>query len=249
MYLVAIAELRGTVDTALASLASTLGTTPYELRLVLNAGMPAVVLATVDEAKARSTASALSREGHATVTLDRRTVVASADMTELVRFQLTPTSVVADERTGEELPFAEIGALIRAMHRGTTTTTEEVKERKFRPVMAIASGGMVMTKKTTREVTRREEHRDQVLYVFRRSGAPPWILRERGALYTGLGKDIGPTAFGNFQTTIQKLRAAAPGAAFDERLMNGRPIRGVAEGSEACDLLAYVIAAHAMRAG
>lgn len=246
MFLVAIAELRGGIDGTLKELSAELGTAPYDLRLVLNGGLPAVVLATVDEGRARAATAAVARHGHVPLSLDRRSVVASGDMTELVRFKLTKSSVIADERAAAELPFADIGALLRAMHRSTTTTTEQVKERKLRPVMAVATGGLVMSKKVTRETTRTEEHREQVLYVFRRSGEPPWILRERGALYGGLGPDLGPTAFENFQTAIRKLRDLAPAAAYDERLMNARPIRGVADGSDATDLLAYLIAKHAM---
>jgi hypothetical protein len=248
MFLVAIPELKGSIDAALVPLAADLGTTPYELRLLLNGGFPAVVLATVDDEKARAAAAAVVRHGQTSLLLDRSSVVSSNAMTALGRFKLTATGVIADERSSEELPFVDIGALIRAMHRGTTTKTEEVKERKLRPVMALATGGMVMSKKVTREITRQVEHRDQVLYLFRRSGAPPFILRERGALYTGLGADLGPTAFANFQTTIRVLRERAPSATYDERLMNARPIRGVADGSDASDLLAYLIAAHALRA-
>jgi hypothetical protein len=246
VYVVAIAELKGSIDASLKELATELGTTPYELRLVVNGGLPAVVLATVDAEKARAARDAIARHRHVPVLLDRRTVVASANMTELVRFAFQPAGVVADDRASDELPNSDIGALVRAMHRGTTTTTEQVKERKLRPVMALATGGMVMSKKTTREVTRHEEHREQVLYLFRRSGEAPWILRERGALYGGLGAETAPTAFENFQTTIRRLRERAPGAMYDERLMTTRTVRGVADGSDAMDLLAYLIAEHAM---
>jgi hypothetical protein len=249
VYVVAIAELRGSIDATLKELAADLGTTPYELRLVVNGGLPAVVLATVDADKARAARDAIARHRHVPVSLDRRDIVASANMTELVRFAFRPAAVLADDRAGDELPFADIGALVRAVHRGTTTTTEQVKERKLRPVMAIATGGLITSKKTTREVTRHEEHREQVLYVFRRSGGAPWILRERGAIYSGLGAQTAPTAFENFQTTIRFLRERAPGAAYDERLMTVRTVRGVADGSDAADLLAYLIAAHAMGAG
>jgi hypothetical protein len=246
VYVVAIAELKGSIDGALKELAADLATTPYELRLIVNGGLPAIVLATVDAAAARAARDAVARYGHVPLLLDRRIIVPSANMTELVRFALGPTAVLADDRASDELPYADIGALVRAMHRGTTTTTEQVKERKLRPVMAIATGGMVMSKKTTREVTRHEEHREQVLYLFRRGGEAPFILRERGAIYSGLGADTAPTAFENFQTTIRRLRERAPGAAYDERLMTVRTVRGVAEGSDAADLLAYLIAAHAM---
>jgi hypothetical protein len=128
------------------------------------------------------------------------------------------------------------------MHQTTTTSTSKVTERKLRPGMAIVTGGLVMSKKSTREVTTRTDTREQVLYLFRRSGAAPWILRERSARYACLGNDLRPTSLENFATTIRLLRACAPLAIFDERLMANRPIRGVADGVEATDLLAHLLA-------
>jgi hypothetical protein len=248
MFLVAIAELGGSVDAAIGPLAPELNTTAYELRLLLNAGFPAVVLATVDEARAAAAKASIARLGHVAVSCDRGALVKSRDMTALVGFAFTPSGLIADERDGEELPFDDIGALLRGSQRSTTETTEEIKERKLRPVMAVATGGLIMSKKTTREVTHVTEEREQVLYLFRRSGAAPWILRERQARYGGLGKELGPASSGNFMTLLKRLRAAAPHAPYDERLMSGRPIRGVAEGGEATDLLAYLLAAYLMTA-
>jgi len=91
--------------------------------------------------------------------------------------------------------------------------------------MAIATGGLIMSKKTTREVTTKTETREQVLYLFRKSGGAPWILRERAARYMGLGADLRPTSLENFGTTIRRLRELAPLAFYDERLMSGRPVR------------------------
>ena len=132
--------------------------------------------------------------------------------------------------------------LFRASHRTTSTSTHEVKERKLQPGMAIATGGLILTKTTKKEVTTKTETREQVLYLFRKSEAPPWILRERGARYMGLGPDLRPTSLENFITTIRRLRELAPQAENDERLMSGRPILGVAEGIEAMDILAYLLA-------
>lgn len=246
MFLVAIAELSGSLDAAVSELAADLNTTPYELRLLLNAGFPAVLLSTVHEQHARSALAAVERYGHAAVSLDRRSTTMSRDMISPVSFTFTATGFTSDEHGSEVMPFEDMGALLRATHRETTETTEEIKERKLRPVMGMATGGLVMSKTTTREVVNRTETREQVLYLFRRSGAPPWLLRERGTRYGGLEKNLAPTSFANFQTTIKKLRAHAPAAAYDERLMNGRPIRGVAEGRDATDLLAHLLAAHLM---
>jgi hypothetical protein len=246
MFLVAIAELHGGVDTNLGSLAAELGTTLYELRLLLNAGLPAVVVASVDAAKARAAEAALGRHGHSVVACDRADIVPTRAMTALTDFAFTPHGLLPGGGATRELPFDDVGALLRATQRTTTETVEEVSERKFRPGMAIATGGLVLSKKKTREVAVRTEQREQVLYLFRRSGEPAWILRERGARYGGLGGALRPTALENFQTTIARLRQSAPRAAYDERLMNGRPVRGVADGGDATDILAHLLATYLM---
>ncbi|MBN1612339.1 MAG: hypothetical protein JW940_37255 [Polyangiaceae bacterium] len=244
MHLVAIAELRGTVDAAVGPLASELGILAYELRLVLSAGFPAVILASADEAAAQRAFAAVERLGHAAVACDRRDIVASAAMTTLRAFEFGPEALIAHAGSADRLPYDEIAVLVRAMHRSTTETVEKVKERKFRPGVAIATGGLIMSKKTTREVVTRTDEREQVLYIFRRSGAPPWILRERSALYGGLGADLRPSSFESFAATVARIRTSAPEAAYDERLMNSRPIRGVANGVGAADICAYLIAMH-----
>jgi hypothetical protein len=163
-------------------------------------------------------------------------------MTSLLDFELGSGGLRASEESSETLPYDDIGALLRATQQTTATSTEKVTERKLRPVMAVATGGLVLSKKTTREVTTTTTERQQVLYMFRRSGAPAWFLRERGAHYAGLGKALQPSSTLNFMTTAQKLRELAPSAAYDERLLSARPIRGVADGAAATDILAHLLA-------
>ena len=246
MFVVAILELTGETD-GLAKLATELGTTLYELKLTLGAGFPAVVLATVDPTLAASALRTIEAHGHEAELCDRRNIVASDAMTVLRDFRFEPDALIADAAGDERVPYDDVLALLRASHRTTTTKTEDVKERKFRPGMAIATGGLVLSKTTTREVTSRSEARQQVLYLFRRSGSAPMILRERTARYGGLGADLRPTSLENFATTLKRLRERAPGAFFDERLMSGRPIRGVVEGIPAIDILAHLLAAHAAK--
>jgi len=242
MHIVAIGELRGTVDDAIRPLASDLGTTPYELRLTLNAGFPAVVLVTVDETLARVAVAAITRHGHAPIVCNRGDVVQSSRMTLLRSFKFAAGGLAAHTASDEELPYEDIAVMLRAMHRTTTETTETVKERKLRPVMAIASGGLVMSKTTTRTVTSKLAQNEQVLYIFRRSGGPPWLLRERSAQYVGLGTELKPTSLENFGNTILRLRKLAPHASYDERLKSSRPLRGVADGIEATDIFAHLLA-------
>lgn len=248
MYLVAIAELNGTPQAAeLSALAGEIGTTAYDLRLVLNAGLPAVVVVTRDEAVARAAAAAVARRGYPHVFCDRSAIIPSAQLTALRQFELTSSELIADRSSGEAVRFTDLTVLVRAVHRSSQHTVEQVKERKLRPVMAVATGGLVMSKQVTKEVTTTISTRDQVLYLFRRGSPHPWILRERGANYATLGAAMGRSSFENFTKTIARLRELAPTAVYDERLVNSRPIRGIGDGSDAVDILAYMIATHAGR--
>jgi len=241
-HLVAILSLSGSVDAAVPALAEALQTAAYDLRLTLAAGFPAVVLVTPEAERALEVARLLRARGHRVALADRTAITPSARMTELRDFQLEPSALRATANGADRLPFSDISALIQAAHKKTRVTTEEVKERSFRPGMALVTGGIVLSKTTTKEVTSRVEERQQVLYIFRRSSAPPWILRERSARYGGLGADLRPTSLDNFATTTRRLRELAPDAGYDDRLLAPRALRGLAEGVEAVDLLAHLLA-------
>lgn len=245
MYLVAIAELgKNPVGPELGSLATELGTSAYDLRLVLNAGLPAVVLITAEQKLAASAADAIVRHGHAAVVCDRTKLTPSAQLTTLRHFELSAHELIADRASGEAMPLAELTVIVRAVHRSSQQSVEQVKERKLRPAMALATGGLVLSKTVTKEVTTTTSSREQVLYLFRRGAQQPWLLRERLANYAALGEAMALASFENFATTTKRLRELCPAAAYDERLMNSRPIRGIGDGGDAIDILAHVLAEH-----
>jgi hypothetical protein len=245
MYAVAIAELRESAGDAgsLGQLATDLGTTLYELKLVLNAGLPAIVLLTVDDSIASNACAAITRHGHRAVRCDRRGLVSSVAMTVIVDVSFDPDALRAGNRQAERLPYDDILALLAATHRTEETGTREEKERKFRPGMALATGGLVLSKTTKRQVVTHTQNREQVLYLFPKSGRTPWLLRERTARYAGLGPELAPSSWENFRTTRERLRERAPGARYDERLLALRSVRGIPDGVEATDLLAHLIVA------
>jgi hypothetical protein len=241
MYVVAIAAL-GSTDPDLRQLAADLGTTLYELRLVLNAGLPAVVVLTVDISVAANAARAIERHGHRAVSGDRRQLASSQAMVNVVDVAFDPAVFRAGNAQDDRLAYSDIVALLRATQRSEQTQVREEKERKFRPGMALATGGLVLSKTTKRQVVTHTDTRQQVLYVFHGSGGPPWIVREHGVRYAGLGADLAPTSLANFETTLRKLRERAPGAVYDARLMSARAIRGITDGAATTDLLANLIA-------
>jgi hypothetical protein len=99
------------------------------------------------------------------------------------------------------------------------------------------------------------EERESVLYLFCRGDPRPWLLREGGTSYAGLGPRLLPTQRENFLTMTELLRAAAPQATYDDRLLtlrrfpdrvHGRAEEGpgkvVASSTGGVDLAAHLVA-------
>lgn len=234
MHIVAITGLATPPDAAAAALARALGTLPYDERRKLAAGVPAVVLTSADAARAEAVAATLRGLGHQVIACDAEAVVPSSKMVSLKRFALGDDALVAGD---ERLPWNDLAVLVRAVERRRVETTTTVKEKKTDLVRAVVTGGLVRSKTTTRVETARNDESEPVLYLFRASAATPWILREQGTHYEALGARLQPTAAPNFVATVAELRARAPRARFDERLVPRR-----VPSPEELDLLAHLVA-------
>jgi hypothetical protein len=218
MFLVALLSGSGTQEGEReARLAKATGATAYEARLALAGGFPAIVLTTGDEAKANALATTLRAGGDDAIVCDARDIVPAEAMVPLDRFRFETEGVVAG---GVSLPFADISCLLRAIHRARTATETRTSERKFDAGKSLLTGGLSNSRVVTKTSTEAAESREPVLYVFRRSGARPWLLREARTHYEGLGAARGLTTIANFATTIRLLRERAPHAAYDERLVH-----------------------------
>ena len=221
MELVAVTALAAPADGVAALVAAALGTLVYEERLKLAAGLPALILRTADAARAASLAAALRAAGHSVIARSADEVVAASAMVGLRRFAWDGEALVAGDR-GERLPWGDVAALVRAVDRKKRQSTAVVTEKKLDLTRTVLSGGLIRNKTSKREVVTRVDDSEPVLYLFRRSGATPWILREQGTHYEALGARLQPTAAPNFVAAVEELRARAPGAAYDERLVTRR---------------------------
>lgn len=231
-HLVAILRLATSVEDAARALASELATTAYDERIKLAAGVPAVVLASSDEHRARSLAGQLARAGHGVHVCAMSDVVPASAMISMRRFQLTGDGLVAGEA---HLAWHDVRVLVRAKHRHASETAGSRTEKKLSLGRAIATAGLSMRKTVTTDVVTRAEHPEQVLYVFG-AGGVPWLLREHATDYSGLGSELGPSAAGNFALAVARLRAGASHARFDDRL-----VARLAPPDE-LDLLAHLVA-------
>ena len=206
------------------ALAADLGTTAYEERLNLAAGLPAIILTTPDLERARALLARVRARGHVALACDSAQVVPSTAMVELKRFRFADDALVQEDPAGERLPWSDVLALLRATHRTRTETQGAVAEKRFALGRALATGGLVLSKTVTHSTANAAQEQEPVLYLFRRSGGPPWLLRESGTHYTALGAAMAATSLPNFLATIDELRRRAPGATFDERLATLRKV-------------------------
>jgi hypothetical protein len=254
VFVVAVAELAGEPQAEAVALAADLGVTAYDARLLLAAGLPAVVRSTPDRDAALELLRRLRARGHGALACDAAAVVASADMVSMRHFRVEPAQVVLDDRPDLALPYDDVVALVLAAHRARSETVTVTRESRLSVGRAIMTSGLSMTKSIEKQTRSVSDEREHVLYVFRRSGQTPWMLHERGTAWSGHGRTVAPSEGENFRLTVAALRERAPGAAYDERLVarraperaalsggrSGSTVRTSSEG--AIDLLAHVLA-------
>jgi hypothetical protein len=216
MHLVALLALRGTLDDEVGPLAADLKCTAFEARQRLAAGFPSVLQRLATPEAAEALAASLRARGHDARCVDPATLPVGA-MFQVRDVTLEPDAV----RSGRCLAFADLTALIRAVVVGTAQSTDVTRERKFSLGRAVLSQGLVMTRQTERTTVSVSQEKEAVLYVFSKHEAP-WCFAEGALRYTGLGAALKPVRLENFETVVRSLRAGAPQARFDDRLVRAK---------------------------
>lgn len=229
------------IDVEAAALAPVFALPLYETALVLRTASPSVLLRTADKERAIEVLGALRARGHEAVACDEEAIVSSETMPLVRGFALETDAFVALEGGVEtatiagRVAYGDVIALLRATHRARTSKTEKTKERSLSLGRAVLTGGLLLTKTTTKESIRTADEQEQVLYLFH-AGGPPWLVRATKARYDGLGDARRAASLENFLTLTAALRERAPAGAYDERLLQTKAA------PEATDLLAHVLA-------
>jgi hypothetical protein len=115
-------------------------------------------------------------------------------------------------------------------------STETITRKELAPGRAVLTGGLIMKKKVTHEVTSHTNDIEPVVYVFARAASVPWCLHERQLRYDALGGAVTTSSVTNFELLVDALRMRAPTAVFDTRLVNRRV------DVETLDLLVHLVA-------
>ncbi len=224
MVVVAITRWAQPVEQELAALVPLSGLGAYDLRLRLAGPLP-VVFRQLDSAEgAREVLAALRQRGHGVVACDLDYVASSDRMTAPRSYELGPDAlVVRHPAWGERaMPYGELLALIRATAAKVEQSSSTTKQKKLSLGRAAMTGGLVMRKATTSHERAEVEEREQVLYLIRKTGREPMILREHQLRHQGLGDQVKPTSLENFTTLVALLRQQAPHALYDDRLVSHR---------------------------
>ncbi|MGZ5969609.1 MAG: hypothetical protein ACXWP4_18175, partial [Polyangiales bacterium] len=215
MYVVAV------MDTKLApdAIAPELGIVAYEARQRLALGSPAVVWTGGDRDQALQVLGKMRARDPLAMACDASAVVSSESMVSMRDFAFVDGGVTSGELT---LHWSDVLCLLRASQMRVTETTVKEKQTNFSMGRAMATGGLLLSKTTSKDVTTKTTEKEQVLYLFRRSGGTPWLLRETSTRYAALGPRVAHASMQNFLTTTQLFRERAAQSVYDERLVTMR---------------------------
>jgi hypothetical protein len=221
MFVVPIHYAPGTGKAWEKPLADALDKTLYEARARLSnpEGGPVVVgnFAAIESAYAF--AGRLRANGIIPILLTPEEVETDARRFLARSFQLGEQGMTAVSRRGEivELAYQEIALILRGVRVAEQTKVERTEERKFSPLRAVVTGGMVLTKTNRKAEQVTTQQREEFLHLY--SKGHPVLALHAGALdYRSLGPALKPSSEANFAYLVGALREASSDAPFDERL-------------------------------
>lgn len=224
MYLVAITRWGRPLDQELADLSAITGVQPYDLRLRLLGALPVVVAGFSDTEEARRLMTTLKARTHGAVAIDLDKIPSVDQMMNPRSFELGATSITVFDpaNDSETLPYTDVLALIHAQQKIETSVTSVSESRKFSASRAVITGGLLVTKKSSKEKREIENAYEQVVYLFQKPCRLAFVLRQNRLLYSSLGERIRHSSTENFSTLVGSLRERAPEALYDNRLLTRR---------------------------
>ncbi len=174
----------------------------------------------------RSFLDFFEKNGHARVPSDEvRTVARSV--------AISGEGVGFAPRSGDPMDVAwpEVLAILRGARASRTEAERTEKSRSFSIGTAVATGGLKLTRTSTKTVRSSEESIEQVILVYARDGRAA-TLAESALDFSCLGAGMQPSSTGNMLELSRRLREKARSAFYDERLMRlgRRPLPFVAAG-------------------
>jgi hypothetical protein len=231
MKLVAFVKSPANADEAAKALAASAGMVPAEARMRL-APEPPALLARLGPEKAGELVGALRKAGLAALAVDdpcpgdrHRLIVRSLSL-EDAWLGLTPR-----EGDGALIPWPDVLAVLRGVRMSRADVERTEKTKRFSPVLAAATGGLMMSRSSTTSVRSSQESTEQVILVYVRGGRAA-LLAEGELDFQCLGAGLQPSSTANMAEVARRLREKAKGAFHDDRLLRlgRRPLPFLAGG-------------------
>jgi hypothetical protein len=192
------------------------GLTLAEARMRLAAEPPSL-LARLSAEAADALAQTLRQGGLAAIAIDEEPPEPQAFPVH--RFLLESRAQWTD-RAGQTQTLApeECLAILRGQSALREETEQTVKTRSLAIGAAVITGGLKLTKTTEKTVRSTQEQTEQAIFVLAIDGRVS-VLRESVLDFTCLGAGLQPGRTANMAALCGRLRAFAPTAYFDERLV------------------------------
>ncbi len=229
MKLVAIVRAPERIEEASAVLAAGTGLTLAECRMRL-APEPPALLTRLEAGPAAALVAALRKADLPALAIDAQ-VPTDADRTRALRIELAPEQVTLTPRAGEPLRVAwpDVLAVLRGSRESSTEAERTETSRSLSLGRAIATGGLVMTRSSSKTVRSSDTSYQQVILLYARDGRSAALI-EGQVDFTCLGPDLQPSSTTNMATLGQRFRQLARGAFHDDRLLRlgRRPLPFVA---------------------
>ncbi|HET6439691.1 MAG TPA: hypothetical protein VFG59_16615 [Anaeromyxobacter sp.] len=137
------------------------------------------------------------------------------------RFSLGAVGATFTARSGETLQFAwpEVLAVLRGVRAARTDVTRPERSKSFSLARAVLTGGMVLSRTSTKTVHSSSETTEQVILLYLRDGRAAATLAEHELEFSCLGPGMEPSSARNLTELARRLREHAKGAYYDERLL------------------------------
>jgi hypothetical protein len=218
MKLVAIVRTPTRPDEAARAVADAAGLTLAEARMRL-APEPPALLARLQPDEAERLVAALRAVGLAALALEVRCPT-DRDRTVARSFELDDAGVTFTPRFGDSTAVAwtDVMTILRGVRASRSEIERTEKSKTFSLGTSVATGGLKLTRTSTKTVRSSEESLEQVILVHARDGRAA-TLAETQLDFSCLGKGMQPSSTANMVELARLLRERAKHAFYDERLL------------------------------
>ncbi len=218
MRFVAIARPPARPEEAAKAMASALGLALAEARMRMAAEVPAVI-ARLDAEAAGALVRALLRVGVAAVSVDEP-VPSDKDRVIARSFTLSDHGATFTPRSGPavEVAWPEVVAVLRGLRATRSEVERSEKSKGFSIATAVATGGLKMTRTSTRTTRSSQESSEQVVLVYARD-VRTVLLCENQVDFSCLHDGMQPSSTGNMAELARRIHDKAKAAFYDEKLL------------------------------